>query len=151
MSLESDIDYFDTIKINNFYAVNIVSVGLDANIGNSARKYKRISFLPAELAYFISLIYNIIYIKSFNIKITIDDTNYIEDYLIYSIGSGKYFGGGMKVLPYADCQDVLLDICHVKPLKRLNVIQLLSRFVKGRHTDIKELSFKKAIPVYISK
>ena len=71
--------------INIFFktAVTILSVVLDSNIVNNARKYKRISFLPAELAYFISLLYNIIYIKSFKIMVTIDDKNYIEDYLIF--------------------------------------------------------------------
>lgn len=140
MSLFGDINYYDVIKINDYYAVNIVSVGLDANIVNNARKYKRLPFIKAELAYFISLLRNIIFIKSFKIMITIDEKNYNEDYLIYSIGSGKYFGGGMKVLPYANCEDGVLDVCHVKPLKRLKVLSLLSRFVNGRHTKLKEVS-----------
>jgi diacylglycerol kinase family enzyme len=92
------------------------------------------------MAYILGVFTSIIMCDNQRMRITVDDKLIAEKTCLVAIGNGKYYGGGMKSLPDAITDDGLFDVCHVGDFKRLKILRLFPRYMKGRHTDIKGVS-----------
>lgn len=134
---KSLVDYSSNIidigKVNDRYFINIASVGLDAEVADLAN-YLKDKKLSKNLVYILSLIKN--YFSYKNKKIKIDGRE--ENITILTICNGKYYGNGFKIAPNAKLNSGLFDVCEVKDIKKLEMIPLISKLVKGTHiTDNK--------------
>ena len=58
--LECEEATFDLIRVNDEFALNICSVGLDARIGTDVGRYKRIPLLQGFRAYVASTVVNVV-------------------------------------------------------------------------------------------
>ena len=67
---------------------------------------------------------------------TIDGGTERREVTIISIGNGRYIGGGMMAVPHAEIDDGLFDVVVVDKVNRFAILRLLSRFIKGKHTDL---------------
>ncbi len=131
--LGHDCNLIDLGKVNDRYFINIASVGLDAEVADLAN-YLKDKKLSKNLVYILSLIKN--YFSYKNKKIKIDGRE--ENITILTICNGKYYGNGFKIAPSAKLNSGLFDVCEVKDLKKLEMIPLISKLVKGTHiTDNK--------------
>ncbi|MCY6482910.1 diacylglycerol kinase family lipid kinase [Clostridium aestuarii] len=136
-------EMLDLAKINDRYFINISSVGIDAEVTNNARKLKTFPFISGGVAYILSIFMTIFTYKYKHIKLKIDDKEIKSQITLLAIANGKYYGGGMKVSPYADLQDGILDICVIDKLSKMKILVLFPKLMKGKHSDIKEVSFYK--------
>lgn len=145
--IDSEEKYIDIGIINESYFLNIASMGFDADVVFNGKKIK---FLPPSMIYFFGVIYTIANLNSYSLEVQVNDQEkFMDKYLLIAAGNGKYYGGGMKVLPYSDCEDGLLDICFIHPVKRSKILRLLYRFMKGRHECIKEVNLSKCKSISI--
>lgn len=133
----------DLAKINNKYFINISSAGMDAEVVSGARKLKKFPFITGGFAYVLSVLITICNFKSRQVVLEIDDVRLHEKITLIAFANGKYYGGGMKVAPFADLKDGNLDICIVNKLSRIKMFRFFPSLIKGEHDKIKEVSFKR--------
>lgn len=133
----------DVVKINDRYFINISSIGIDAEVVCNARKLKNLPFISGRLAYILSVFITIFKYKWRHIQLKIDDKEIESTITLLALANGKYYGGGMKVAPYADLEDGILDLCIINKLSRIRMLTLFPKLIKGKHEDIKEVSFYK--------
>lgn len=131
----------DIGKINDRYFINISSVGFDAEVVYHANKLKKIPFINGLLAYTLGVFLTLINYGNNIVNITIDGNSIETDILLVAVANGKYYGGGMQPVPTANIQDGLFDICLIRSVRRLKIVRFLSKFIKGQHATVEEVSF----------
>lgn len=129
----------DIGKCNDKYFINIASVGLDADIAHKVQRSKKI--LKGKTSYLLSLTTTLLGYKSKPLRIKIDNTIIEDDTLLTTISNGKYYGGGVMPTPNANIFDGNFDICHIRKLNKFKIPFILHKYLKGKHENIKEVSF----------
>lgn len=122
----------DIGKINDKYFINVACTGIDAEVANNLDKMRN-TIIPTSQLYNASIIYTFIHFKYKKIKIKTKIKNIEDEYSIFSICNGAYYGGGYKIAPKSRLTDGLLDIYYVERMPKLKMIPLLLKLKKGGH------------------
>lgn len=133
MIQNNDSILIDAGKAGERYFVNYISFGIDVEILKNSYKVKR--FIRGGLAYVLSVIITLIKYKCQ--KYTINDKS--NDLYLATIHNGKYYGGGMKINPFAEVNDGLLDLCKVRKISRFKFITLFPSVFSGKHYKFKKI------------
>ncbi len=111
----------DTIKVNDFYSLNVAGIGFDAHISHLfAQKKHRglityVKLIAAEFALYKAVVYDLI----------IDDVKLnIKSYLISFANSSQY-GNDVFIAPDAEIDDGLIDVCIVNGFPKIVAPALL--------------------------
>lgn len=139
--LKKDID-IGHVNDSNF--LNIASVGFDAEVVINNVNLKKV--IKSGISYAISVFYTLLSFKRKKVKITIDDNVIEEKIILLAVGNGKYYGGGMKILPMAKLDDEYLDICIVSNVSKLKLLFLFPTIFNGNH-----IKYKKYVKMYKGK
>lgn len=134
----------DIGKVNNINFINIASVGFDAEVIVNHSKFK--GRIKGKLVYILSVIYTLFNYKNKKLEIEIDGEELIEDIVLLAVGSGKYYGGGMKILPSAKVDDEYLYICIISGISKLRMLYLFPTLFEGNHVN-----YKKYVKIYKAK
>lgn len=149
-NIQGEEKLIDVAKINERYFINISSVGLDADVVSTARKFKKLPLITGSTAYFMSIIVTIIQNKKRILEIEIDDdVKFTDNMMLVAAGNGRFYGGGMRALPKADFQDELLDICLARSMSRRRILSVFPKYMKGEHDSVEGITFKKIKKVVI--
>lgn len=127
---------------------NTTSLGIDAKINYDASMMIRKSFITKGPAYILSIIKNVIVLKSSNVKMFVDDKDYSGQYYIISLMNGHYYGNGVNAAPEALIDDGFFDLVLFKKSSRLKVYKTLVRYLNGKANEsdgIKRIHCKKLI------
>ena len=147
-SLETIVKGFrkeiDIGRINDVSFLNIASLGFDAEVTVNHDKFK--GRVKGKLVYILSVIYTLFDYKDKRLEIDIDDEKLDEDILLLAVGNGKYYGGGMKILPSAEVDDGYLHICIVSGIGKIKTLFLFPTIFKGNH-----INHRKYVKVYKAK
>jgi diacylglycerol kinase (ATP) len=110
------------------YVGSVVSTGYDARVNNRTNNRTwslgSLSYgwdALAELARFTPLRY----------RLTVDGVRRDEKAMLIAVGNAGVFGGGMRICPFADPGDGLLDVTIVHPVGRMTLIKLLKSMYDG--------------------
>jgi len=141
--------HIDIGNVNGRYFLNVSSVGLDATVVHNAKHFKKLPFFNGRAAYFTSVIYTLFKFKSFTSKLRIDNTEHSMETSMMAVANGKYYGGGIKIAPFAQIDDGFFDIYHVKKLNALKALTLFPSLLKAKHHTLKEVDYFKAKTVKI--
>lgn len=133
----------DIARVNEKYFINIASVGFDAEVVYNAGRFKKIPGISGSLAYIIGIIVTVFKFGGCNLQIEIDNIKINKKLLLAAVANGRYYGGGMLPAPKAEIADGLLDICLVDTMKKIKILALFPRLIKGTHIHMKEVSFYK--------
>lgn len=128
----------DIGMLNNYYFLNVLGIGFDAEIANTAQKIKYLNGLPR---YLLALFKQILKLKYYPLLIDVNDKRYSGEFLLLSIGNGRYSGGGFQLTPRAVPDDGLLDFCLVRKVKKTMILRLLHKVIKGNHLDVDEVTY----------
>ena len=124
----------DIIKFGGeTYGINMCNMGFDANVALNMNKFKRLPFISGRLAYSLGVIYSLFHKMSNQLRINVDGEVIEGEFLLAVLGSGCYCGGGFKCTPLAEVDDGMLDLCIVKKVPRLKLLQLVKSYKKGEH------------------
>ena len=124
---------FDLPRINNVPFVSIAYVGFDAEVNQLANDGK--GYFGGPLGYIICVLKALKNFRPFEAEITIDDHCYRERVMMVSVANGPFYGGGMKIAPAANMHDGILNICIVKEIPKLELLQQFPKVFKGSHTS----------------
>ncbi|MBR5587146.1 MAG: diacylglycerol kinase family lipid kinase [Clostridia bacterium] len=127
-------------EIRSGYCMNMVNVGFDCNVADMTAEMKKKAFVSGSMAYFLSILVNLVKKKGINAQIEIDGELVRSGHiLLTSIANGSYCGGGIKSNPTASVKDGLMDINIIKNVSRLKFISLLPHYMKGDFPELKNI------------
>lgn len=126
----------DLIKVDDEYSLNVANFGFDAKSNYDQIKYRKV-FKSIKKAYNFALLKNILSPKlGDKVEIKVDDKLVFDGKsLLINVANAKYYGGGFKCAPYADCQDNLLEFMVVKKVSPITFLKMVKYYKKGEHLD----------------
>jgi YegS/Rv2252/BmrU family lipid kinase len=119
------------------YFINTLGMGLDAEIAKETRQIKYLRGLPL---YLLAAIRAIQKHCPNEYAITEDNKTKIERAFFICLGNGCFEGGGFKLLPNANPNDSLLDICILRTMPIQKAIGIVPKLIKGNHENLSEVS-----------
>ncbi len=132
------------------YCVNMFNIGFDCNVAVMTGEIKKKPFISGSMAYFVSILVNILKKKGADLKVEIDgEVKHEGPLLLNPIANGSYCGGGIKSNPYASVQDGYLSVNIIKDVSQLGICRLLPHYMKGTHMELKNI--EKIISTYKCK
>ena len=114
--------------------INVAGFGFDVEVLRETERFKKI--VKGQFAYILGVLKALISFKPIKLHISIDGVEYNREAMICAIGNGQYFGGGMRILPNAQLDDGLYDICIIKKLPKLALLYHFPKVFKGTHLGI---------------
>lgn len=130
----------DVLKCNDRYGINSINIGFDCDVVVETDKVKKNLLTSGSLGY----IYGVgkVFFREFGtpLDITLTDQNgekkvFIGNYMMTSLGNGKYCGGGFKFAPAARLDDGLIDGMVVNKMSRSTFLKLVADYRAGKHVD----------------
>ena len=116
------------------YCANMFNIGFDCNVADMTATMKKKPFISGSVAYFISILVNLIKKKGASLKIEIDGKLfYSGPLLLTALANGKFCGGGIMSNPLADISDGKININIIRNVSRLRFLTLLPLYIKGTH------------------
>lgn len=137
---------------NGYKFLNIGSIGLDAEVTHTSQTLKK--YIRGRLSYILSIFITLIKFKRKDITIEIDGKREKKGLVLFAIGNGKYYGGGLKMIPHAKLNDGYLYACIVKDVSKLRILTILPEVFKGNHLRHKKYveTFKcEKVKIYSNK
>ena len=123
----------DIGKINNRYFINIVSIGIDAEVADNVSLMKKRKIPPKQI-YNASLVYTFFKYKYKDIDLSIDEHEQRKGKCtILTICNGQVYGGGYKIAPNARLTDGYLDVYYVEKVNKAIIPSLINMLKKGIH------------------
>lgn len=130
----------DLIKVNGVYVASVGNVGYDADVAFNMSKFKKVPFLTGRGRYNISLIYSLIHKLGKKLKYKFDDGTVLSDDLLLGVvANGQTYGSGYKCAPYASVNDGVLDVCLIRKMSRLRIMNMVKSYKNGNHMEDKRL------------
>ncbi|MBT3168585.1 MAG: diacylglycerol kinase family lipid kinase [Candidatus Cloacimonetes bacterium] len=133
------IKIVDVGKFDDTYFINSLGVGFDAKAAINASKIK---YLNGLLRYYSAILITLFTNKPYKLKMRLDGEEISDELLMFSVGNGRFCGGGFQVTPAAIADDGLLDVCMIKFINRRRIMKLLPTVIPGKHLDYAEVSTK---------
>ena len=111
--------------------INIAGAGFDSEVNETANGMT--VKLGATGTYVVALLKTLSRFSPASFTIQVDDERMELDAMLVEVGSGRWTGGGMKVLPNAIMNDGLLDVCVVESLSKPAFLRAFPRVFAGSH------------------
>ena len=124
----------DCGALNGTPFINVSGMGLDIDVLLQTEKYKRLA--SGLIPYLLGLIQALRHFRPFAADVVIDGVAQSSRYTIISVANGRYFGGGMKVAPFADVCDGAFDVMLIDEMPKWKMCVLLPLFLPGLHTKM---------------
>lgn len=127
--------------VNNNLFLNIASIGLDSEVVKNTEKIKK--RIRSRIAYIVGIINTLFSFKDKKIRLEIDDNLMDKNISLVAVGNGKYYGGGLKILPMAIAEDGYFHVIVVNKASRIKLLLLFPSIFKGQH-----IRFKKHVEIF---
>ena len=141
--IDDPLPLIDIGKINNKYFINIVSVGIDAEVASNVDKMKKMK-LPPNQIYNASLVYTFFKYKFKNLDIELDNSTSRKKFTILTICNGETYGGGYRIAPSASLTDGYFDVYFVDKITKPIIPFIINMLKKGTHEQYKKVHKYKA-------
>lgn len=137
----------DAGALNGRVFCNVVGIGFDGEVALSADNIlKGMGGTPAYLLGILKALYTY---RAPLMEIDIDGKIIEKRTLLVAVGNGQYYGGGLKVLPQAEQDNGLLEICIIDTLWIGKLFYLLPGVYSGKHINKKEVQILRGRKVKI--
>ena len=141
--MDDEMPLIDVGKVNGKYFLNVVSIGIDAEVAKNAEVMKKLK-VPTSQIYNASIVYTFFKYKFKDIEFSVDNTRSKNKCTILTICNGKMYGGGYKIAPEALLSDGYFDVYIVDKISKPTLPFLLGKLKKGTHESLKEVHKSKA-------
>ena len=129
--IDEEYPVIDIGKVNDRYFINIISIGIDAEVANNVSLMKKRK-VPTNQIYNASLIYT--FFKYKDIELSIDEKEQKKGKCtILTICNGQVYGGGYKIAPSAKLTDGYFDVYYVEKVNKPQLPSLINMLKQGIH------------------
>ena len=120
-------------NINGRHFINAAGIGFDGMVANDINHRTFLKNLGA-LGYAVSAVKVLSSFVPSEVELTVDGYHTILPRVwMIAIGNCPFYGGGMKICPFAKYDDDWLDVCIVSNLSSLSFLQTLPSVYSGGH------------------
>ena len=145
--MEDPLPLIDVGKVNNKYFINIVSIGIDAEVADNVSKMKKIK-IPTSQIYNASIVYTFFKYRFKNIDVEIDENNVRKGKCtILTVCNGRVYGGGYKIAPEALLNDGYFDVYFVDKIRKPFIPRVIAMLKNGTHESHKNVHKSKATKI----
>ena len=131
--IDEEYPVIDIGKVNDRYFINIISIGIDAEVANNVSLMKKRK-VPTNQIYNASLIYTFFKYKYKDIELSIDEKEQKKGKCtILTICNGQVYGGGYKIAPRAKLTDGYFDVYYVEKVNKPQLPSLINMLKQGIH------------------
>ena len=131
--IDEEYPVIDIGKVNDCYFINIISIGIDAEVANNVSLMKKRK-VPTNQIYNASLIYTFFKYKYKDIELSIDEKEQKKGKCtILTICNGQVYGGGYKIAPSAKLTDGYFDVYYVEKVNKPQLPSLINMLKQGIH------------------
>lgn len=131
--IDEEYPVIDIGKVNDRYFINIISIGIDAEVANNVSLMKKRK-VPTNQIYNASLIYTFFKYKYKDIDLSIDEKEQKKGKCtILTICNGQVYGGGYKIAPSAKLTDGYFDVYYVEKVNKPQLPSLINMLKQGIH------------------
>lgn len=139
-----DIGKFKT-QGKEYYFANVIGLGFVTDVARTAHKFKIIG----SAAYTLGVLYHTIFLKSFPVKLILDDSVIEKDAVFIEISNTRYTGKDFLMAPAAQIDEGLFDITIMTKCTRTKLLSGLPKIFKGKHIEMKEVETYRASKIKI--
>ncbi len=130
----------DIIHCDGRLALNMCSMGMDANVADRMVHYKRLPLVSGPMAYNLAIARTFFGRLGQKLRIVMEtEHGTVEregEYLFALAANGPYYGGGYKGSPLSVPDDGLLDFVLVRDLNHASVLRFLGTYKRGEHLGL---------------
>lgn len=137
--IEASTVQFDLIGVNDKYAINVCSAGIDARVADWVGRHNHKVPFAGKLVYDLSLAVNFFGRIPRYYEVELDGERLDGEYSILVAASGRYYGGGFYAVPEAEPDDGLLDFLLIRKVSHMDLLRLIDKYQAGRHNEFSEL------------
>ncbi|HEY9164991.1 MAG TPA: diacylglycerol kinase family protein [Candidatus Kryptonia bacterium] len=130
----------------DFFFVNSVGVGFDAEV---ARESLRVHRIRGIAKYLLALVKTLSKYKSAQMKIDVDGRSINLKTFLVAIGNGTSAGGGFMLTPEAVLDDGLFDACIVSDVSIPRVLRVLPSVLNGTQAKHPEVTMLRSSSIKI--
>ena len=131
--IDEEYPVIDIGKVNDRYFINIISIGIDAEVANNVSLMKKRK-VPTNQIYNASLIYTFFKYKYKDIELSIDEKEQKKGKCtILTICNGQVYGGGYKIASSAKLTDGYFDVYYVEKVNKPQLPSLINMLKQGIH------------------
>ena len=134
----------DVCNINGRPYLNISTIGFDAQVVKTTNTIKKA--IKSEISYVISVLINLLFFRKTKLELIIDGQSHKINSFLLAVGNGRYYGGGIPIMPNAKVDNGFLEVCSVKDASNLKVLTLFPSIFKEEH-----IKHKKYVSIYRAK
>lgn len=129
----------DIMKVNDTYALNATHFGLDYKVACTMHRLRRNILVGRRLCYPSAIAWVFLTGMTDKCEVYADGKrlNETNEILLCTIANGRYVGGSYCCAPRSSNCDGWLEVCLVKPVGLLKVLQLMNTYKKGNHLEDK--------------
>lgn len=134
----------DLIKVNDFYSINVTSLGFDTQVLKKAYAYLeenpklgKAAYSKATIRCLTSLSY-----ENLSFDLNLADGSNIKikgEYLISALCNGAYYGSGFNPAPDAKIDDGILNLILAEKIPLIMLPSMIIKYKKGKHQASKYL------------
>jgi YegS/Rv2252/BmrU family lipid kinase len=142
-----DLGHIQEANGRQRFFCNGCGVGFD---GRVALEVERLKWLRGFTIYLIAVLKTLIlYHEVPELRIRLDEREWVQPSMMLIGGNGRRLGGGFLVTPEARLDDGLLDVCIAGELSRVGILKILPRFVRGTHVTHQQVKMERARQVSV--
>jgi YegS/Rv2252/BmrU family lipid kinase len=130
--LEDGLHTVDIARINDWYFINLVCFGIDADIGNDD-SFVHNSFIPPALRYNAGVVYHFLTYTPRRIKVEFADQVIEKNFTTVVVGNAKYYGNGYRVSPEGDITDGKLELLLCDSLNKIKMATTILSMKDASH------------------
>lgn len=135
----------DLIKVNDFYSINVTSLGFDTQVLKRAYDYLDKNPKLGKKAYGLAVLksLNKINCENLELKLELIDGSNFEikgDYLISALCNGGFYGSGFNPAPEAKIDDGVLNLLLADKIPFIRFVPLIKKYKEGRHKESKYIN-----------
>ena len=142
---EGRIRKLDLGCVNDSFFINVAGVGFDAQVAQEINT--GIRWLTGSPAYLAAVLKLIVTYRNIPLRVILD--NHTEIHLKsfpLAVGNAQFYGGGMRIVPYAVPDDGFFHICAAGDVRKRDVLITLPKVFSGKHIGhplVREYTAKK--------
>lgn len=126
------------------FFVNSLGIGLDYEVPFHLQSVRHFRGTPA---YALALLKALRGYRDIALSVQIGDRQYEGRWLTVAVGIGAIEGGGFHIMPGADPQDGLFNVCAIRPVPIAKLVALIPLVMAARHTGLREVTHTQATRV----
>lgn len=139
--LNGEVRAMDACLANETLFFNIAGIGFDVEVLSRTDVYKEKLRLNGMLPYVLGIVSALAHRPAMQLSYHANGETHSMKSVIFSVGNGMFFGGGMKALPDANVYDGNFDISAVRYPPFFRFLSLLPKFIKGTHVGEPEVHY----------